>query len=497
MEIGFRELPEGLGVEVACPRRGLSRVVLRWAAPVPASALVLGDAWERSYGDLQWRHLQPERLLPWSWLAHDPATNTTSGMGVRVRPNAFCSWTLDSAGISLWLDVRNGGSPVLLGDRVLDAATLVAVEGESAYDVQTALTASMCSDPLPARGPVVGCNNWYYAYGFNFGPAQIIRDAETIVEYADGHPVKPYCVVDAGWSPGGACPGGPWTAGLPGTFDDMPGFAADIAARGARPGIWMRPAALSYVDDPARLRPGPRPVREQPLDLTLQDNLDGIRADVARLVGWGFELIKHDFSTFDAFGRFAPAMGAAMTDAGWHFADRGQTNAEILLRLYEVIRAGAGDAVVIGCNTVGHLAAGLVEVQRIGDDTSGRRWERTRRMGVNTLAFRLAQHQSFFVADADCVPCTPQTPWDKNRQFLDLVARSGTALFVSVDPNARTPQTDADLRVAVKLALDGGDPGGVEPLDWLHTTTPERWRTSEGTRTYQWSEPFGAPVLPI
>lgn len=140
----------------------------------------------------------------------------------------------------------------------------------------------MCSDPLPVREPVVGANNWYYAYGVGFDPDQVIADAETIVELADGHPVRPFSVVDAGWSAGGVCPGGPWTAGLPGTFDDMPGLAAEIAAHGARPGIWMRPAALSFVDDPRRLRPGPKPAREQPLDISLADNLDTIRSDVAR-----------------------------------------------------------------------------------------------------------------------------------------------------------------------------------------------------------------------
>jgi alpha-galactosidase len=141
------------------------------------------------------------------------------------------------------------------------------------------------------------------------------------------------------------------------------------------------------------------------------------------------------------------------------------------------------------------LAAGLVEVQRTGDDTSGREWERTRRMGVNTLAFRLAQHGTFFAVDADCVPCTPQTPWAKNRQFLDLVARSGTALFVSVDPASRTPEADADLRAAVRLALDGGDPGGLEPVDWLRTTAPARWRSGGETVSYDWLEPFGAAPL--
>ena len=37
---------------------------------------------------------------------------------------------------------------------------------------------------------------------------------------------------------------------------------------------------------------------------------------------------------------------------------------------------------------------------RTGDDTSGRIWERTRRMGVNTLAFRLPQHNAFYHIDA-------------------------------------------------------------------------------------------------
>ncbi|GAB3403744.1 alpha-amylase family protein [Flindersiella endophytica] len=488
------------GLEIALASSGpLSRVVLRWSAPPPEGALILGDAWERSYGDLQWRHVQPERVLPWSFLVHDAAAGSTRGVGVRVRPSTFCAWTVDEAGFSLWLDVRNGGSPVLLGDRTLAAATVVSVDGEHPYDTQRALNAAMCSDPLPVGDPVVGCNNWYYAYGVDFGPEQVIRDADTIVEYADGHAVRPYCVVDAGWSEGGVCPGGPWTQGVPGLFDDLPGLAAAVAERGARPGIWMRPAALSFVDDPARLRSGPCSVREKPLDLTLAGNLETIGQDVSRLVGWGFELVKHDFSTYDMFARWGPDMGLAMTEPGWSYADRSLTNAEILLGLYRTIRSAAGSAVVIGCNTVGHLAAGLVEVQRTGDDTSGREWERTRRMGVNTLAFRLAQHGSFFAVDADCVPCTPQTPWAKNRQFLDLVARSGTALFVSVDPASRTPEVDADLRAAVRLALSGGDAGGLEPVDWLRTTAPTQWCTGAGAGTetvsYDWLEPFGASAL--
>ena len=485
---------DDLAIDLSCPHQGLAFVALRWRAPVPGPALILGDAWERSYGDLQWRHRQPERVLPWYWLAHDPASGNTVGMGVRVRPGAFCSWQLDEDGITLWLDVRGGGLPVELGRRTLRAATVVRVEtaDETPFQALRRLCRAMCADPLLPDGPVVGSNNWYYAYGRDFGPGEILRDARTIVELADGHPVRPFSVVDAGWSPGGEAPGGPWRAGIPGLFDDMPGLAAAIAAEGARPGIWLRPAALSTVDNEDRLRNGPKPVAEQPLDLSRPDNLEIIGNEIERLTGWGFELIKHDFSSYDHFARWGFQMGRQLTEPGWALADRAVTNAEVLLSFYRTVRDAAGDALVLGCNTIGHLAAGLVHVQRTGDDTSGRFWERTRRMGVNTLAFRLAQHGTFFAVDADCVPCTPVTPWARNREFLDLVARSGTALFVSVDPRSRTRETDADLRAAVRIALDGGEPGGVEPLDWLHTNSPRDWRTGQASRRYRWLGEVGA-----
>src|SRR5205814_2897866 len=105
-------------------------------------------------------------------------------------------------------------------------------------------------------------------------------------------------------------------------------------------------------------------------------------------------------------------MGAELTDPGWHFADRSLTNAEIILRLYQTLRDAAKETILLGCNTIGHLGAGLFEIQRSGDDTSGRIWERTRRMGINTLAFRQPQHKTFFMADPDCAAHTRHTPWE-------------------------------------------------------------------------------------
>jgi alpha-galactosidase len=139
---------------------------------------------------------------------------------------------------------------------------------------------------------------------------------------------------------------------------------------------------------------------------------------------------------------------------------------------------------LLGCNTVGHLAAGLFELQRIGDDTSGRDWTRTRKMGVNTLAFRAAQHGSFFAIDADCVGLTKQIPWNLNRQWLDLLARSGTPLFVSAAPDALGEEQRAAIKQAFAVAAKQGPL--LEPVDWLRNNEPEEW-ILEGRRVkYDW-----------
>ena len=138
-------------------------------------------------------------------------------------------------------------------------------------------------------------------------------------------------------------------------------------------------------------------------------------------------------------------MGNEFTGDGWAFANRSRTTAEIIVDHYRSIREAAGDdAVVIGCNTIGHLSASIFEASRIGDDTSGRQWDRVRKMGVNTLAFRMPQHGAFYAVDADCVgqTTTGAIPWELNRQWLDLVARSGTPLFVSFKRDSVTPEQE-------------------------------------------------------
>ena len=351
--------------------------------------------------------------------------------------------------MNLWLDLRNGGSGVTLGDRELTAATVIAeqYDGISAYAAQHRLCRRMCESPRLPKQAVYGGNDWYYAYGHNSAEG-ILRYSELIASLAGDQKNQPWMVVDDGWQPNPT--GGPWREGNS-RFPDMAKLDANMRSTGLKPGIWIRPLFIMESVPKSWLDPVPEVAA-------------AIEADIQQMKSWGYGLIKHDFSTFDLLGRWGFAMGPQLTDDGWSFADRSKTTAEIIRAFYEGLRKAAGDTVLLGCNTVGHLAAGLFELQRIGDDTSGRDWNRTRKMGVNTLAFRAAQHDAFFAVDADCVGLTHDVPWALNRQWLDLVARSGTPLFGSAAPDAVGPEQ----RAALKSAFAGGagwNHGGTAGLD--------------------------------
>jgi alpha-galactosidase len=478
-----------IAVLVTAPKTRLMRLRLRWHGTFPTGWRYLGDQWERSYGDLEWRGLSAERLMPWYFLAS--GGGVTNGYGVKTGASSICCWQSDGGGITLWCDLGNGGAGVELGDRRLQAATIVARKGragESPLDAARAFCRVMCEKPILAAQPIYGSNNWYYAYGNNTSAASIMRDATLMAELMPPNPAnRPFVVIDMGW--GAARDGAGPVAQLAKGYPDMAGLAKQMKDTGVRPGIWTRPTLTTGKQAEGWRVPLPG-VRPRPeliaLDPSIPEALAYMGESVATIRGWGYELIKHDFSTFDLTGRWGFAMGPEITDRGWHFHDRGKTNAEIILDLYRAIRRSAGDAVLIGCDTIGHLAAGLVEAQRIGDDTSGREWARTRKMGVNTLAFRMAQHNTFFAADADCVPITRDIPWNLTRQWLDLVARSGTALFISADPAAVQPEHKPALEAALAAASRPQEVG--VPLDWMDTTIPEHWRLNGKEVRYNWYE---------
>jgi alpha-galactosidase len=478
-----------LVLTLAAPSTKIAVVHVRWQAQVTPDLRALGDAWERSYGELGWRNLIPERVMPWYFATHDGAT--CHGYGVKTDAAALCFWQLDPEGVSLWLNVTNGGDGVELGQRRLTMATVVSrrgVQGEHAQGAVAGLCRTMCARPTRPIVRIYGANDWCYSYGHSTAET-ILRDTEFIAELSPSGVTRPFSVVDAVWSNG--------TAAWP----DMGKLAHEIKQRTARPGIWIRP--LEAPQDAARalLLPDTRfgekqgRARELAYDPTHPEAQEKIRAKMREATGWGYEMVKHDFSTYDLLGQWGFEMGPQPTLPGWSLHDRSRTNAEVMAEFYALLRETAGERVLLdGCNTVGHLGQGIFDLQRTGDDTSGHQWERTRRMGVNTLAFRLPQHGTFYTLDADLVGITEAVPWELNRQWLEVLAHSGTATIVSAGPPARGAEQRAALRQAFAVAAAGG--ASARPVDWLESSTPERWQASAQKQwRYRWSGTEGASAF--
>jgi alpha-galactosidase len=474
-------------IRLASPTTALSHLHLRWNLRLPQDLRCLGDAWERSYGDLEWRGIVPERVMPWYFLTFDG--RDLHGYGVRTQPAALCFWQLDQQGISLWADIRNGGMPLQLGDRQLEVARIVSrmsQPGETPFAAAQAFCRSMCAAPRLPSGPLYGSNDWYYAYGRNTADG-ILRDADLIARIAPSSGPRPFVTIDDGWQDSKR-------------FPSMPDLAAGIRAKGLRPGLWIRPLRAPADSKASLLLPNARFGHQRPSpawDPTVPEAMEHVLQTVTTPVSWGYELLKHDFSTFELLGRWGSAMGPLPTDGPWQFADRSRTTAEIIVDFYRALRSAAGDkTVLLACNTVGHLGAGIFESQRIGDDTSGTNWERTRRMGVNALGQRLPQHRTFFCVDPDCVALTADIDWNNTRQWLDIVSRSGTSLFISPGPGAVGPEQIAALTHAFHLVRDSQG----YPEDWLESTTPQQWRfNSAGGQTtrYDWSGATGASPFAV
>jgi alpha-galactosidase len=193
------------------------------------------------------------------------------------------------------------------------------------------------------------------------------------------------------------------------------------------------------------------------------------------------------------FGNYGMSMGTSITNDGWAFADRTRTSAEIVIDFYTAIREAAGNAVIIGCNTFSHLCAGLVEVNRTGDDTSGRYWDRTRKMGVNTLAFRMMQNRAFYMADADCIGITAAVPWEQNRVWLKALSRSGSPLFMSSAKGVADETMIPEIKEAFKYNSTQEDL--LVPLSWMNDICPRKWLLNGEEITFDWYTEEGFDAL--
>lgn len=463
-------------------------VKITWENTYFSDARIMGDAWERGYGDLQWKGIDESRIMPWYFLAYDGSK--TYAFGVKTQPNSLCYWSCSKDNITLTMLVQNGNRGVQLGSRKLEVCTVVTAEyTETVISAAASFCKHMCDSPRLPQRPVFGGNDWYCNYGDN-SHDKIIKHTKRIAECSKECPYPPFMVIDDGWQ---ICHhpsddlesdeyfnGGPWSV-CNSNFKGMKELADAIKEEGAIPGIWFRPlwTVEKFPEEMILKYKGIK----YTLDPSVPAVLNQIKKDVAQIREWGYKLIKFDFASFDIFGKWGFEMDEAVADCEFH--DKTKTTAEIIKDFYKAIKEAAGDDVLlIGCNTISHLAAEIVEIQRTGDDTSGIDWERTKKYGMNTLAFRMCQHKAFYFVDADCVGITNLIEWNRNKQWLDVLAKSGTPLFVSIADDAYTDEIRNDLTAAFKMA--SSDVAVSEPLDWMETKRPSRWKSAFGTDEYNW-----------
>ena len=153
---------------------------------------------------------------------------------VECKPNpaAFCFWQADPSGITLWVDVRNGGSGIELGKRILLAATIAAEDDpeHSAFEATHELYRKMAIAGVFMPRPLYG-GNWYYAYG-NSSADDISADTERIASYSPSDGNRPCMVIDDGWSPyrtTGPCGNS--------KFPDMARLASNMLRMDVEPGL--------------------------------------------------------------------------------------------------------------------------------------------------------------------------------------------------------------------------------------------------------------------
>ena len=486
--VAFVKHGDALSVILYPTSRPYLRVKLRWEGDLSSGLLCLGDGWERvglsKMKDLEcvWTGIDPRRRMPWYFHLYDGAA--LHSFGVKTGASTFVWFECDPRGITAWIDVRSGGQAAELLEP-LTACEVVCREGregELPYRAAEEFCRMMCPRPNLPREPILGVNNWYWAYG-SITHDSVLDECDYLMEMAADATCRPHMIIDDGWQQNryshrfGSYNGGPWDKTNAG-FSDMARTADEIHARGARAGIWMRPllTCLPVPQEAVGIR---KCQGGTILDPSHPYTLELVREDVARIRSWGYDLIKHDFTTMDTVNSVFEADAKLPA-----FYDKHHPTAYIMRELYRVIEEAAGGANVIGCNTFGHLVAGIHSVQRAGDDTSGRNFEITRADGVGTLV-RLPQNNTFFSHDPDCAAFTDTVSHERNLDFLEAAAITGATTLASVTPHTLTAEEMARIRRIYKTASEGGL--GATPADWLGRREPSEFVTPDGRRfVFDW-----------
>ena len=462
----------------------VKHIRLRWNGDISGVISMLGDSFVRTQtDDALWHAFLPHYPMPWYFYTNDG--ECLHSYGVKTGCNSFAAWYADAYGITLMLDVRNGSGGIVCDE--LLCAEVVCREGdigENMYLAAHAFCKQMCDKPNLPQVPVYGLNNWYWAYGA-IEEKVVLEEAEFLGKLTQGFENRPFMTIDDGWQIAhtkGKYNGGPWNLSNE-NFENMQKTADRIHNLDCRAGIWMRPLlTLSHVPNEA-VYDSPYKPNGIVLDPTHEFSKQKIFDDINMLSNWGYAMIKHDFSFFDLFG-------AAISDnMPPHFYDKSKPNAQIVRELYELVQSAAGDTLVMGCNTVNHLAAGVHQIQRSGNDTSGRHFEFTRRYGIHSM-MRAPQNNAFFRTDPDCAAFTKKVSIPLNLDFLEMAAITGSATFASVTPGILNATEEKRLQEIFSIA-DKIKPEDYAVInDWTRTAVPSEFEYLGKTYNYNWYKDY-------
>lgn len=456
------------------------------------------DGFERSdniyFTELTWSAPRAQEMMPWNFVAVT-TNNVAHGYGVKTGVNSFAYFQCDRSGITLWLDLRNG--PDGFSPNCPFVATEIVCrkgkESETPYFAAQQLCRLMCDKPNLPKEPVFGFNNWYWSYG-KTNQEEVVNEAKFLASLCGtDFPSRPYMVMDDGWeiNSSNGYNGGPWHI-TNDRFPSMQKMAEDIHKSGCKAGVWIRPLLTHDRTPDGATYKSNFSKQGTVLDPSHPYTIEKVSQDISRLHDWGFDLIKHDFTTTEIMGRGNiptlawPGMENPSNYPGvGKMFDKTRTNAQIIRDLYKTIQDAAKGSVVIGCNTIGHLVSGIHEVQRVGNDTNGKVYEYTVRNGVHSM-MRMPQNETMFRLDADCAAFTDMVPTDLNLDFLEAMAITGTTAFASVTPGILKEKEAQRLSDILKIAacIKPNEFATVE--DWDRTSAPAEFMYKGEIKTYDW-----------
>ncbi|MFN8556092.1 MAG: alpha-galactosidase [Dehalococcoidia bacterium] len=355
------------------------------------------------------------------------------------------------------LMVACGDDPVALAERYAD---------EAARRMQA----------RPAATVPTGWCSWYYFY--NQITDQNVRDNLATLQRL------PYAVDYAQIDDGYQAATGDWLTPNERFPHGMQPLAAQIAAAGFRPGLWLAPFTLNrdarvLAERPEwALRDADGAVIFQDIWLGPCAGLDcthpGAREWLRHLIRtivheWGYTFLKLD------------ALFTACHPGARHHVPNTTAAANLRLGL-ETIREAAGDgAFILGCTCPFGPAVGLVDAMRVGPDVEARWFNGLLPSAKHAMRLSLQRtflHRRWWLNDPDCLslrdyeaPLASGTLTLEEARFLATgIALSGGLAVLSDD---LTTLSEERRDVALRVLPPTGR--AARPLDLLERETPSLW----------------------